>query len=189
MTLCRFAIVAATALLLSFGCEARKAEPSARSHPPEARPAGVKKALTSVDDDEYRRSCPVASEGVDVSVEDTPDGVALTFVTLGDLELLRDRAYKLAVMYSTHRGRHLTWHAMHESPLSEMRHPNGGPMPAVDVKPEEIPGGARLTLKPEDPDLLDELRSRARIHQKRMQSGECWVLRSYAQTVTSRAEK
>jgi hypothetical protein len=136
--------------------------------------------LTEEESTFYRQSCPMFADDVTVALSDTPDGVALTFKTNGDVALLRERAEHMALMYSTHRGRHMQWRQMgyHGRPgmgrRHGMMHGGMGPWPAVDASVEDVERGARITMTPEDPAMLDSLRQRARLHQQRMQSGECW---------------
>lgn len=46
-------------------------------------------------------------------------------------------------------------------------------MVSVEVKYDEIPNGARITLTPTDPAQLEELREQVRAHAERMNKGYC----------------
>lgn len=131
---------------------------------------------------QFRQACPIAVEGTDVEVEDTENGVALTFTTeSGDVELVRERAEHLAAMYEMHRGRgHMMWHHMGRGGghMGRGMGPGAGqgPMPAANATVEEIEGGARLVLTPVGGEDLATLRQHARFHQQRMHAGQCWRL-------------
>src|SRR4051812_36051253 len=49
-------------------------------------------------------TCPVLVPGTSVTVEDTPTGAALVFVTTGDAAEVRKRASALAAMAAAHDG-------------------------------------------------------------------------------------
>jgi hypothetical protein len=49
-------------------------------------------------------SCPVAVPGTSVTVEDTPTGAAMVFVTTGDVAELRKRVATMAQMHNEHHG-------------------------------------------------------------------------------------
>jgi hypothetical protein len=172
------AIVAAAALPLITGCDSKQKqeEPSAVST--------AEAPLSEEDETLYRQNCPVFSEDVTVAVDNVPGGIALTFRTDGDVDLLRERVERMALTYSTHRGHHFRWdhmpHARHARGSDTLRR-HGGPMVVVDAKTDDVDGGAMLTLKPERKGDLESLRTRIRLHQKRMASGQCWRLRGMGQ--------
>ena len=67
-----------------------------------SRPAPAPTSGPSATDDP---SCPVAVPGTSVTVEDTPTGAALVFVTTGDVGEVRRRAGALAQMHNDHHGK------------------------------------------------------------------------------------
>ena len=126
-------------------------------------------------------ACPAAMDGVRVTVEDTDGGVALRFTgEQADLHELRQRTTALGRTYDT-----LPRQA--GSPVPTMT-PEGRTEPAAGVSAqlrdtpassatvEEIEGGARLILVPEEQAQLDVLRDSVRAHARRMQTGQCWTL-------------
>ena len=132
---------------------------------------------------DLRSGCPLAIEGTKVEVTDTADGVALVFTTeTGDVADLRQRVEHMAGMYESYchgRGQ-MMWHQMGGHGQRNMMGQSGtgsmGPMPAATATVEAVDKGARLVLSASDKSQLDALRTRARQHQQRMRSGECWML-------------
>ncbi|MEO8903442.1 MAG: hypothetical protein ABI627_18135, partial [Polyangiaceae bacterium] len=55
-------------------------------------------------------------------------------------------------------------------------------MPDAKASVQRTDKGARMVLTPNDASQLDTLRQRVRIHQQRMQSGQCWVHQDQAST-------
>ena len=144
---------------------------------------------------QYRETCPMMIEGVEVSVEETDAGVALTFTAPGDVEALRTRVRHMADMYGHHQGqRRMMWghmsgaHAMPGHEAMGMRGPGHmgsgrpgmhrqgiGMMPVGTASYEEIAGGGRVVMTPTDAADLESLRRMATTHQARMASGQCWI--------------
>jgi hypothetical protein len=126
---------------------------------------------------EAARICPVAIEGATVDVEDTADGIALTFRTpTSDEADIRARAAHMARMYELHG----TGMRPGRGPMSGRRGPGRGSMmrlPAVTASVEEVAGGARVVLVPKDPAALDALRTQVREHRALMGSGQCPMFR------------
>ena len=103
------------------------------------------------------QNCPMQVSGADVSISDTNDGIALTITTQsGDVADLRRRADGMAKLHSGD-GLH-------------------GNMMPFSVVYEEIPNGARLTLKPKDPGKLEEFRGIVRQHAEQMQQHDCSMM-------------
>ena len=126
-------------------------------------------------------ACPAAIEGVRVTVEDTDGGVALRFTgEEADLQELRQRAAALGRTYDA-------LPRQSGSPVPPMT-PEGRTEPAAGVSAqlrdtpaaaatvEDIEGGARVILVPEEQAQLDVLRDSVRAHARRMQTGQCWSL-------------
>lgn len=134
-------------------------------------------------------ACPMMVEGVSIDVEDTADGVALRFTsaTETDVEDLRNRVQHMARMYEMHTGEQaeggsMMWHRMGHTradqdqggAAGQAKGPTGV-MPAATATVEEVDNGVRMVLKPKDKAQLATLREHARDHERRMESGECWM--------------
>lgn len=134
-----------------------------------------------------RASCPMVVPNAKVEVEDTEDGIALTFTTDSqEVDDLRKRVESMAGMYEMHRGHgSMMWHHMREGASGMGMHGKGrghmamsGPMPSAKATVENIDNGARLLLTPQNSEELGKLREHVRAHQQRMGSGECWMLQN-----------
>src|SRR5262245_11259253 len=104
------------------------------------------------------QTCPMKVEGADVAVTDTKDGIVLDITTkTGDVAELRRRTQNMAKMHAEHSNMH-------------------GEMMAFDVKYEEVPNGAHLTLTPKDTAKLEEFRAKVRQHVEQMERGNCSMM-------------
>lgn len=118
-------------------------------------------------------ACPGAVPGTRVTTSETSDGVALVYTTTGDVADLRRRAEAMASRMDVRSGT-----AMGRG-MGRGGGPGGGMgmqtarMPAATARVEEIPGGARVVLTPEDPAQLDELRAHVKHHATMMGQGQC----------------
>jgi len=102
-------------------------------------------------------------EQVDVSVEDTADGVAMTFTTeSGDLEQLRQRVRYMADM--------LNMQPATRPPQAGRGGMMGAMMLSARASFEDATNGARLMLQPRDEDGLDDLRGRVRLLADRLEA-------------------
>jgi hypothetical protein len=131
--------------------------------------------------------------GTQVATVDTPDGASVTFTTSPDRAAeLRSRVRAMAQMHDTHdqdregmRGgeHHRAMHLGEENP-DTMNGPagtgsaadQGMPMmpPPSRATVEDVEGGARMVVTPNDPADLDRLRSALRTQTQRMQqTGQC----------------
>lgn len=132
--------------------------------------------------------CPVAVPGTQVAVGDTPDGVAVTFTTTPDRTAeLRARVHAMADMHNRHhQGAGMEHGAMERGEMHRGAMMGGGMMgsgggEAMPMMPppsratvDDVDGGARLAVSPNDPADLDRLRSTVRMHAEHMQrSGSC----------------
>jgi hypothetical protein len=111
--------------------------------------------------------CPLGVEGARVTVEDTADGVALTFTTLSRVDELRTRARTAAEMHGAAQqqgtghdglhgqGGHHGLHAMH--------------LPPATGTVQDVADGARILLVPLDLADLARLREHARDGAARVQ--------------------
>ncbi|HSP76887.1 MAG TPA: hypothetical protein VLQ93_00045 [Myxococcaceae bacterium] len=174
--------VAGALLSLTVGCasgtkSARAEEPSEApaAEATATRPQGMEQQMDA-------QVCPMRVPETQVSVSDTPSGVALTFTTQDEasVEELRQRLRRMAEMHNLHHG-----------PAAEgvggggmggrgMRGGQGGAgmrggmrMIPSTATVEETEGGARLVLTPADPAQLEELRAQVRQHAERMRQGGC----------------
>lgn len=123
------------------------------------------------------QSCPMAIPGTQVSAADTPNGESITFTTSPDQAAdLRARVAAMADMHNRHHGDGMG--SMH----GDMKHGQmmgggehmGMMPPPSHAAVEDVEGGARIVVTPNDPADLDGLRSTVRIHAEHMQkSGTC----------------
>lgn len=128
--------------------------------------------------------CPMQVEGTVVAAEKVDGGVALTFTTSSDVPELRRRVARMAQMHGQHgMGMHALAGAdhghAHGGQRSDASQHQGGMMaggmmmPAATARSEEVQGGARILLTPQDAADLEKLREHARHMTERMSSGQC----------------
>lgn len=136
-------IITYAALVLAAGCST----------------ASTTKGETTVTRAEAPRPCPLGVEGAQVTVEDTSDGVALTFTSKDKADELRTRARSSAAMYGPrkagegHEGKHAQGGHHGLQPMQ---------MPPAFASTEDVEGGARIRLSPVEPNDLGALRAKAR---------------------------
>ena len=129
--------------------------------------------------------CPMAVPGTQLAATDTEDGEAVTFTTSPDqASELRARVHAMADMHNRHHQAGAT-DGMHGGMPhggamggGSMGSGGGGPMgmmpPPSRAAVEDVVGGARLVVTPNDPADLEALRSAVRMHSERMQqTGTC----------------
>jgi hypothetical protein len=104
-------------------------------------------------------TCPLVVPGTSVSVEDTPTGAALLFVTTGDAAAVRTRAVALAAMHNKHDG-----------PASAM-----GMMfpPTWAASTLEIQGGARVDFAAKSEADAGKVQGELRMHAGHLTGGSC----------------
>lgn len=95
-------------------------------------------------------SCPLLVPGTSISVEDSPQGPALVFVTTGDVAAVRTRGQALATMHNAHDGAPEAMGMM----LGAKSNAN-----AADIE-----GGVRVTFTPTDPAAADAVGNELRMH-------------------------
>ena len=135
--------------LLLLACGGSKSQPAApQPAPTEAHAQGM------------GGMCPMEVAGTKVAVDDTQDGVAITFTTTGDVAQLRERVHHMAGMHE---------HMMHggSGDMDQMK------MAPSSARAEDVDGGARIVLTPADPAQLADLRTHVREHAAQMASGHC----------------
>ena len=101
------------------------------------------------------KDCPMHDGATTVSVVDLEGGVALTFTTAENVDALR----------------------AHVAHMAE-EHNRKGMMDARAVA-EDVDGGARLVLTPNDPAQLATLRDHARAHAEGMRKGDCPMMKMH----------
>jgi len=108
-------------------------------------------------------TCPSQVEGTMVTWANVEGGVALVFTTTSPTRVLelRDRVMRMAQAHNEHDGE------------SQMMGARSMMMPAARATVEEIEGGARMVLMPEDVTQLEALRQSAQESAGRMARGEC----------------
>jgi len=114
------------------------------------------------------RSCPLGVAGAQVSVEDTQDGIAMTFLSQENAFVLRERVRDAAAMHGPggrrgygHRGEHGDGGEHGLQPVQ---------LPPARAAVTEIDGGARLSLVPSDAADVERLRAKVRERAKAMQT-------------------
>jgi hypothetical protein len=124
--------------------------------------------------DEDRRAmaehCPWAQPDVDIEVEDTQEGIALTFRGEPEQqEELRQFAHRMAAMHQRmrqHRGRSA---ADDRGGMGQMMMQ----MPEATVEAEDVEGGARVEFRPQDPEDREALREHVRQRAEMMRERRC----------------
>lgn len=131
--------------------------------------------------EQARAACPMLVDGVEVKYVESPGVATLEFrIANGDVEDLQRRVEHMARMYEMHdsgRGSTLWQHRRHMRGAMP-HHGQGravGAIPPSTAKVDNFGDGARLTLRPTEPDDLEALRARVRSHHERMSAGECWM--------------
>jgi hypothetical protein len=134
--------------------------------------------------------CPMKVEGTQAAASDVEGGVALTFTTAtGDVEALRAQVARMAERHNAHHAGASSPDAPAQGccqqagqgphgPGHHGRHPAMGkamgmPMMAAKASVEEVPGGARMVLTPNDPANLGTLRQHVHQHAGMMSKGGC----------------
>lgn len=129
--------------------------------------------------------CPMRVPGTTVSVSDTEAGVAVVFRTSGDVTDLRRRVRHMAEMHNRPHaegemaccrgmmdGGQETGGTPERGGRGMMGMSRDGMVPATAAA-ENVDGGARIVLTPEDPSQLGALRTHVHDHAERMAQGEC----------------
>ncbi len=175
----RFNYVAMSVLVIA-GC----ASSQANREPTTPAPAATSQAQQEGTRGDMKGMCPMEVEGTAVNAEDVEGGVALTFTTSTDVAELRRRVAHMAQMHGQHgMGMHASagagdGHAHDGQPSDASPHRDGMMaggmmMPAATARSEEVEGGARILLTPQDTADLEKLREHARHMTGRMSPGRC----------------
>ncbi len=170
----------AMSALLIVGCASSQASREATTPAPTATSGTEMQGMRG----DMEAMCPMQVEGTTVNAEDVEGGVAVTFTTSSDIAELRKRVAHLAQMHGQPgMGMHAPadagdGHAHGGKPSDASQHQGGMMaggmmMPAATAQSEEVEGGARILLTPQDAADLDKLREHARHMTERMSSGQC----------------
>lgn len=119
-------------------------------------PKGTEPPTTAKADDP---TCPLVVPGTSVSVEDTPIGASLLFVTTGDAAAVRTRATALSGMHNKHDG---------PSSAMGMMFP-----PTWSATTLEIDGGARVDFAAKSEADAGKVQSELRMHAGHLSGGSC----------------
>jgi hypothetical protein len=104
-------------------------------------------------------TCPLLVPGTSISVEDTPNGAALVFVTSGNALQVRARAAAFADMHTKHDGPSGTMGMMFS--------------PQSTATATKIDGGARVEFTAKSPDDVAKVQSELRMHAGHLTGGSC----------------
>ena len=160
-------VIAATGCMAGHG-----AAPPATAAPSQAQQSPEAMGAMSM------QSCPMAIPGTQVSAAETSNGESVTFTTSPDHAAdLRERVHAMADMHNHHHqgdgmeGMH--GDMQHGDMMASGEHMAMMPPPSRAVV-EDVEGGARIVVTPNDPADLERLRSTVRMHAEHMQkSGTC----------------
>ncbi len=128
---------------------------------------------TTIQSAQATKSCPFGVSGADVVVNDTPDGVVMTFTTTPDkLSDLRERVADAAAM---HGPGEQVGKGHEDSSTTGAKHGEGGnhglkamQFPPMRATMDKVDNGAKLTLSAQVPADVPALRAKARERAKAM---------------------
>ncbi len=157
-------IITTLIILATIACGGSKGAPSTPSGPTEVTPHNGSGAMADM--------CPMEVLGTQVSVTDTQEGVAIAFMTSGDVVQLRQRVHGMAAMHDTMMsgGGMMGSGGMGSGGIMGSGHMKK--MVDSTAHSEDIDAGARIVLTPKNPAQLAELRD----HAGRMASGHCQMM-------------
>lgn len=167
------------------GCMAGMAGHAAQA--PSAQPAQMSEAAPGGMAGGMTQACPVMVPGTQVAAADTLNGESITFTTSPDhVADLRARVRAMANMHNRHQaggGMDGTHGDMQHGGMmmGDGSMGSGAGMDQMAMMPppshatvEDVDGGARIAITPNDPADLDRLRSTVRMHAEHMrESGKC----------------
>jgi hypothetical protein len=124
----------------------------------------------------HGRLCPVQIPGTTVTASDIEGGAALDFRNNADrVVAIRQDVRDIAAVYNHHAtGEPIDGAPPPPAQISKAGsiHPDLG-MPVGSASVEEIDGGARLVLRPDNPSQLQALRDRAKLNTGRVVGDDC----------------
>ena len=178
----RLVLVVAVAAL-GAGCAGTRSASHPAPAPAQAQASGTSPGTGSHGmSPEMTARCPMAVPGTQVTAADTPDGVAVTFTTSSP-EAVPDLRARIHAMADRYERRHASGQAMQDGPPSGDREagsagsgsPGGQQMPAPSrAVVEDVDGGSRVTITPNDPSELETLRAHVMQRVAHMQeTGSC----------------
>lgn len=145
------------------------------------RTAEAELAPTAGAEEPMGKMCPMGVEEVEVSAAEINQGAAFVFTT-SDPEEVRDLRERVGRMAQMHNRMHppmeqgLAAHVQEGGPGQHAPGPQMGRMHTMHrarATASQVPGGARLELRADDPAQLDDLRQAVRMAAQGMQQGEC----------------
>lgn len=124
------------------------------------------------------RHCPMAVPGTQVVADDTPDGEAITFTTSSDrVAELRSRVHAMAELHNRRMqagGMGSTGSGSASAEQGPMQLPRPEMPPPSRATVEDVDGGARVVVTPNDPSDAGQLRTVLRVHAEHMRdTGTC----------------
>jgi hypothetical protein len=168
---------------LACGSSGTKSQPTTASAPPPAQHEAGQCDMKEM-------------AGAKVNATDTANGIAVEFTTSGDVAALRTHVHKMADMHNgmaPHEGGEMhggmgsgEMHGgMGSGGMHEM---HGMKMVPSRATVEDIDGGARIVLVPNDPAQLADLRTHVREHAAMMAKGECPMMETQPQQTGEHAD-
>ncbi|MGM0578844.1 MAG: hypothetical protein ACQEXJ_24185 [Myxococcota bacterium] len=164
----------------STGSSARKSDEAPNTQPPETEHAAhhpdeqggeAPHAMDGEPEGMEAGMCPMQVEGTQMRVQKLDDAVAMDFTTTGDVAALRDRVRKMARMHDRHADRDEMKHGGGQGHKGEMDMEMMEMMATTTAATEEIEGGMRLRLVPDDPDQIVPLHEMMNQHAGMMSEG------------------
>jgi hypothetical protein len=155
-------------LVALVGCASSRSasEPSTSQHPAGAAPMheGMKHGAMAMSG-----MCPAEVPDTHVAASDTAAGEAIAFTTSpGQVDELRRRVHAMADMHNQHHGS--------GAAEADGRGMGGMMPPPSRAAVEDVEGGARVSVTPNNAADLERLRSTVRMHAEHMQSGHCGMM-------------
>ena len=172
----------------------------------EAPPTAVAVPLVSASTATYDDPCPVHIAETTVASVEVEGGASVEFTGGGDVDRRRRSVRRMAQLQNQHGFEYgMDMGAGAPTPTYRERGSRGGAMGNNDAMGgnavgtghtmaasrtmtavvDEVEGGARLVLRPRNPDHLEALRERARQWAEQMAGGECVTLWSDAQAAST----
>lgn len=121
-----------------------------------------------------KHECPIHLQGTKVEAADLPDGASITFTNPANVDELRRRVRAMVEHHAHAKGKAKGKHAgMGHGGMGHGGMGHGGMMPAATRSAEDVPNGARVSIKPQDTKNLEALRTAVREHVKHLAAGHC----------------
>jgi hypothetical protein len=123
-------------------------------------------------------ACPMEIPGAHVAMTETKGGIALDFTTNGDVMELRQRVHSLAASQSSTQ-------IAPQSGAGDMQGSGGREMNQdvthvqTQASVQDLPNGARLIIRPVDPNQFNSVRQNAMATVSQLNQGDCSALEIY----------